>query len=127
MKPKHRLSYAAQAYARASKLVNANEAKTSLLLEASLALFREAITFTKDLDGNRITVSSGSNIPFGYESHVRSYLDVLTESEGFHRASGECRCESCGKKYWVHPMDGPDSFDGNKFLHRLCNGDLVKL
>lgn len=45
----------------------------------------------------------------------------------YTRASGECICETCGAQYCDHPMakdlpgcDGP-------FLHRLCDGALVKL
>ena len=48
------------------------------------------------------------------------------ESLVFYRAAGECICETCGKTYSRHPMDGP-LFDGHQWLHRLCNGDLVKL
>jgi len=44
------------------------------------------------------------------------------------RASGDCRCIVCGKKYLEHPMDKEDlSYDGSPFLHILCDGMRVKL
>ena len=46
----------------------------------------------------------------------------------FYRASGDCICEVCGKKYYDHPMDSEiTDQDGNKYLNILCNGDRVKL
>jgi hypothetical protein len=44
----------------------------------------------------------------------------------FVRASGDCVCDVCGKSYYQHPMAGP-LFEGRQWLHRVCNGDLVKL
>ena len=53
------------------------------------------------------------------------------ESLAFYRASGECICETCGKTYYRHPMGGPFTesmgYERRQWLHRLCNGDLVKL
>jgi hypothetical protein len=44
------------------------------------------------------------------------------------RASGDCICEECGKKYYDHPyiennLDG----EGHPYLHITCNGLIVKL
>lgn len=45
----------------------------------------------------------------------------------YTHASGDCFCDVCGDTFLSHPMaaDVP-GFDG-PFLHRLCNGELVKL
>lgn len=44
------------------------------------------------------------------------------------RASGDCICEKCGKKYYDHPyienaLDG----EGHPYLHVICNNLIVKL
>jgi len=59
---------------------------------------------------------------------ARNKLIVMTpEDESkvlsgeFIRAAGACLCE-CGKEYRDHP-----SLHRVVYLHRLCNGDLVKL
>ena len=47
-----------------------------------------------------------------------------------YRASGDCICEKCGYEYRLHPLDTDKdrlSYDGQPFLHVLCNGDRVKL
>lgn len=46
----------------------------------------------------------------------------------FRRASGECVCATCSEPYWRHSF-APEflSWEGQPFLRRLCNGDLVKL
>lgn len=44
----------------------------------------------------------------------------------FHRASGDCICSVCDKAYWPHPLGGLIGWMG-QFLHRLCDGSLVKL
>lgn len=50
------------------------------------------------------------------------------EQPDFCRASGDCLCPDCGKEYWHHPQAKEFlSWDGYPFLHRLCNGKLVKL
>jgi hypothetical protein len=45
----------------------------------------------------------------------------------YYRAGGDLRCERCGKLYYDHPRGGPIGYNGERFLNRLCNGDLVKL
>lgn len=62
---------------------------------------------------------------------VAAQIDYHLEPVTFHRASGDCVC-SCGKIYYDHPFDGPFTnsmgYDASRqWLHRLCNGDLVKL
>lgn len=50
--------------------------------------------------------------------------------EDFTRASGDCICDACGEDYYSHsPAEERHnlSYDGNPFLHRLCDGSLVKL
>ena len=44
------------------------------------------------------------------------------------RASGDCICDTCGKKYITHPYatEARDQ-DGTPYLNVLCNGDIVKL
>jgi ribA/ribD-fused uncharacterized protein len=45
-----------------------------------------------------------------------------------YRASGNCICNICGKKYYDHPMSAKyKSWQNEMYLHILCNGDLVKL
>jgi len=47
--------------------------------------------------------------------------------ETYH-ASGNCECAECKELYYNHPLDHFElSFDGEPFLHVLCNGDRVKL
>lgn len=56
--------------------------------------------------------------PF-YDGHVQ---------ERVRRASGDCVCERCGLKYWRHPFEESIiGWMGLPFLHRLCDGSLVKL
>lgn len=42
------------------------------------------------------------------------------------RASGDCMC-TCGKKYYDHPADYSQLFNGSPFLNVLCDGSYVKL
>ena len=45
-----------------------------------------------------------------------------------YRAAGDCICDYCGQIYIKHPLDHyEESYDGNYYLHVLCNGDRVKL
>ncbi len=46
------------------------------------------------------------------------------------RASGDCICEKCNKKYYDHPSAKEAhnlDWEGRPFLRRLCDGSLVKL
>lgn len=43
----------------------------------------------------------------------------------FVRVGGDVVCE-CGKLMYDHPMDGP-YYQGFQWLHRACDGRLVKL
>lgn len=44
----------------------------------------------------------------------------------FYRADGRCLCPVCNKEYYKHPFSEHQGWDG-PYLHKLCNGDLVKL
>lgn len=54
-------------------------------------------------------------------------LRRLNSSWDFGRASGECVCTLCNRPYRKHPFSEHRSYDDQPFLHRLCNGRLVKL
>lgn len=45
------------------------------------------------------------------------------------RASGDCICSVCGKRYGDHPTDKVvlSAIDSLPFLHVLCDGTRVKL
>lgn len=45
----------------------------------------------------------------------------------FRRTSGGVVCPTCGKEYRRHPHSEHRDWNGDPFLNRLCNGDLVKL
>lgn len=44
-----------------------------------------------------------------------------------YRVEGHKLCETCGQSYSVHPMSGLKDNNGDFYLHRLCNDELVKL
>ena len=44
------------------------------------------------------------------------------DRSGWYRASGAKVCDACQKEYWQHPY-----VYGYDWLHRICNGDFVKL
>lgn len=67
-----------------------------------------------------------SDCDFNWRTKQRPVVPESPEIVDFVRASGDCICDACGKKYYQHPMDGPE-FDGHKWLHRICSGRLVKL
>lgn len=57
-----------------------------------------------------------------------------SEEEDLHRmrrADGDVVCTACGKQYRRHPFarepHNLSGIDGEPFLHRLCDGSLVKL
>lgn len=54
-------------------------------------------------------------------------LRRLNSSWDFGRASGQCVCTLCGRQYLKHPYSEHRSCDDQPYLHRLCNGKLVKL
>lgn len=51
------------------------------------------------------------------------------DEDGAHirRASGEVTCQHCGLLYRQHPVSWHRSWDGQPYLHRLCDGGLVHL
>jgi hypothetical protein len=53
---------------------------------------------------------------------------VLEDPLRFVRASCDCVCSECGKSYLSHPEYEKElSWQGKPYLHKLCNGLLVKL
>ncbi len=66
---------------------------------------------------------------------VFKFMDYAEEcgtlSQEADRASGNVLCKTCNKEYREHPMGGPLGNVGGaehfQFLHRLCDGRLVKL
>ena len=46
----------------------------------------------------------------------------------FCRASGNCICSICKKEYYTHPYANEiKDWEDRPFLHKLCDGRLVKL
>jgi len=62
-------------------------------------------------------------------------MNELTEEQenkinNSYRASGNCICDICSKKYYDHKDYEPSKlthWQGECWLQELCNGDLVKL
>ena len=53
------------------------------------------------------------------------------KKDDFIRAGGDTVCDRCGKEYRKHPLD-PEHVANEggyeyRYLHRLCDGTLVKL
>jgi hypothetical protein len=45
-----------------------------------------------------------------------------------YRSNGDMVCSICKKKYIDHPMEKDIlGYNEEPYLHKLCNGDLVKL
>ena len=55
---------------------------------------------------------------------------VCSKAEGedhWGRAGGNAICSACGRESYLHPMDELHlGYDGRPWLHKLCNGKLVK-
>jgi hypothetical protein len=66
------------------------------------------------------------------EDVKRAFTEV-NEPNGYlfsqvYRASHDKLCDLCGKTYQQHPFqDGLIDLDDRPYIHRTCNGDLVKL
>jgi len=57
---------------------------------------------------------------------MAGYPEITGDPYG-QRASGDCVCE-CGLAYRVHPLDWRErGYDGQAYLHILCDGRRVKL
>ena len=68
-------------------------------------------TMFVELDGETIEVTKG-----------------LVDEIDFMRASGDCVCDWCNKKYSDHPRyKRMPSYDGSFPLRQLCDGRIVKL
>lgn len=61
---------------------------------------------------------------------IAAYLDGPLRRD-FYRASGDVLCAICYFPFYDHPTANEPEYrsgiDGRPFLHRICNGDLVKL
>lgn len=61
---------------------------------------------------------------------VAKHINYHLKPVEFIHAGGDCTC-SCGKAYREHPYDGPFTETGGhqpyQWLHRICDGTLVKL
>lgn len=61
------------------------------------------------------------------------FRNIAAETSGmdnppeFRRTSGSVICLTCGKEYRRHPSSEHKDWNGDPFLNKLCNGDLVKL
>jgi hypothetical protein len=53
--------------------------------------------------------------------------DVSHYAEDVLRADGDCLCDCCDNPYRLHPMSRHADHNGEPYLHRLCDGQLVKL
>lgn len=49
------------------------------------------------------------------------------ELERMIRASGESICRPCGEAYRKHPVTTHRTTEGYPYLHKLCDGTIVKL
>ena len=69
----------------------------------------------------------------GLERDIRNLLAAALSplppaTREWYRADGCCLCEICTYEYRLHPLDTEDlDYQGNPFMHVLCNGDRVKL
>lgn len=61
-----------------------------------------------------------------YETDQQRTARLEAEGDRCRHASKDVECELCGLPYWRHPFT-LHRFDDSPFLHRLCNGDIVKL
>lgn len=68
-----------------------------------------------------------------YHADVEQQIDPDQYRSGsldFTRAAAASVCRQCAEEYRKHPLDRrPEaaSYNGEPFLHVLCNGNLVKL
>jgi hypothetical protein len=61
---------------------------------------------------------------------VEKFLEEVRlekEKYNFVRASGDCVCEICGKKYYQHKFTEHRDWNDDPFLNKLCDGRIVKL
>jgi hypothetical protein len=68
--------------------------------------------------------------PIGHSPVTFFWSREDVDNECTYRASGDVVCEHCGRLYFDHPFALERwnlSFTGDPFLHRLCDGSLVKL
>lgn len=62
-------------------------------------------------------------------SRCKAGEPLVTEPkhEHYRRAGGKVRCEKCGEIYYKHPYSEHRDWQGDPWLNRLCDGELVKL
>lgn len=56
----------------------------------------------------------------------RFYFDTQNP-DWFRRASGDAVCGTCDQLFRKHPFSEHRSYNGDPYLHKLCDGSLVKL
>jgi hypothetical protein len=66
----------------------------------------------------------------GEDLWTRGFIAGLQATGGpeIYRADGDMVCNQCQHTYYQHPLDREIRDDHDQpFIHRLCNGDRVKL
>lgn len=61
--------------------------------------------------------------------HLVGYVERWEPDEepDIRRYDGNALCEQCERPVWRHPLDpGVLDYEGNPFVHRLCDGTLAK-
>lgn len=62
---------------------------------------------------------------------VFRFMDFAEEcgklTQEWHRANGDSLCKVCKETFYRHRIGGVRGVDNRQFLHRLCDGRLVKL
>lgn len=86
---------------------------------------------THKFTGEKLSVVEASQYIACLEQRVADLEGELArhqiEVDDFYRADQHCVCKICSKTYGEHPYGGQILSDRSMILHRLCNGELVKL
>jgi hypothetical protein len=63
-----------------------------------------------------------------HDGELKEVTKAMVTETDFDRASGDCVCTWCNKKYYDHPRyEKMPSYDGSFPLRQLCCGRVVKL
>lgn len=63
-----------------------------------------------------------------HDGDMKEVTKAMVTETDFDRASGDCICDWCNKKYYDHPRyEKMPSHDGSFPLRQLCCGRIVKL